>query len=301
MIAVVLALVGAAGVWFLWTSLALGWAGFRVGPATGRRSRRRSVQPLLERAGIDEIASAELASVVGALFVVGAGAAFALFGGVLPPLAAGIFAATLPLATYRAKRERRRSEAHDAWPRMIEEIRMLTGSVGRSVPQALLEVGHRGPEEMRPAFAAAEREWRISTDFGRTVAVLQDALADATADVVCETLLVAHEVGGSDLGGRLEALALDRITDVQSRKDARARQAGVRFARRFVLLVPVGMALAGLSIGTGRKAYGTVAGQILVAFGIASVAGCWIWAGRLMRIPTEPRVLRLHGTPAGDS
>jgi hypothetical protein len=34
----------------------------------------------------------------------------------------------------------------------------------------------------------------------------------------------------------------------------------VRFARRFVLIVPVGMAVAGLSIGTGRTAYETPLG-----------------------------------------
>jgi hypothetical protein len=32
-------------------------------------------------------------------------------------------------------------------------------------------------------------------------------------------------------------------------------QAGVRFARRFVLLVPLGVALVGLSVGNGRAAY----------------------------------------------
>ena len=33
----------------------------------------------------------------------------------------------------------------------------------------------------------------------------------------------------------------------------RAKQAGVRFARRFVLLVPLGMALAGMSVGTAER------------------------------------------------
>ena len=70
--------------------------------------------------------------------------------------------------------------------------------------------------------------------------MLKDRLADPTADAACETLLVAHELGGTDLDRRLEALAEDRVQDAQGRKDARAKQAGVRFARRFVLIVPVG-------------------------------------------------------------
>jgi tight adherence protein B len=158
------------------------------------------------------------------------------------------------------------------------------------VPQALLEVGLRGPAELRPAFAGAQREWLLSTDFGRTVAVLKAQLADATADAACETLLVAHDVGGTELDRRLAALAEDRTADVEGRKDSRARQAGVRFARRFTLLVPFGMALAGLAIGNGRAAYETAAGQLVAVAGVGMVVVCWLWAGRIMRLPEEQRV-----------
>ena len=173
---------------------------------------------------------------------------------------------------------------------MIEEIRIRTGALGRSVPQALFEVGRRGPAEMQPAFAAAHREWLTSTDFARAVRVLKDRLADPTADVTCETLLVAHELGGTDLDRRLAALVEDRVQDVQGRKDARAKQAGVRFARRFVLIVPLGMALAGMSMGNGRSAYATPFGQLAVGAGIGMVVICWIWAGAIMRLPEEERV-----------
>jgi tight adherence protein B len=173
---------------------------------------------------------------------------------------------------------------------MIEEIRIRTGALGRSIPQALFEVGRRGPVEMQPAFEAAHREWLASTDFARTVRVLKERLADPTADATCETLLVAHELGGTDLDRRLDALVEDRIQDVQGRKDARAKQAGVRFARRFVLIVPLGMALAGMSVGNGRRAYATPLGQLAVFTGIGMVVLCWVWAGAIMRIPEEERV-----------
>ncbi len=293
MTGLVLGLVGAYGVYLLYTGLVLGWQGLRVGPHRPRRAEpttRRRVREWLVQAGLEEVRPAEFSMAMGALFVVGGGVAFAFFGGVLPALIAGTFAASAPIASYRSRRERRRRNAREAWPRMIEEIRLLTGTLGRSIPQALLDVGRRGPEELRPAFAAAEREWLISTDFARTCAVLKARLADPTADAACETLLVAHEVGGSDVDRRLAALAEDRIQDLQGRKDAQAKQAGVRFARRFVLVVPFGMALAGLSIGTGRSAYRTALGQVLVAVGLVVVVACWLWAGRLMRLPEEERV-----------
>jgi tight adherence protein B len=292
--ALLLALLGAYGVFLVFTAVGYGWTGVGIGPRLDDApARRRRTAEWMVQAGLGGVQTRELAGVMGALFVIGAAVAFALFGGVLPCLAAGLFAATFPIAGYRTRRDTCRAQAREAWPRMIEEMRLLTGTLGRSIPQALFEVGRRGPEEMQPGFRAAHREWMISTDFGRTASVLKAQLADPTADAACETLLVAHEVGGSDLDRRLAALLEDRLQDLQGRKDARAKQAGVRFARRFVLLVPLGMAMAGLSIGNGRAAYQTAAGQAAVVAGIAVTVLCWLWAGRLLKLPEEQRVF--HG------
>ena len=284
-----LALVAGYGVYLLYTAAVFGWAGMRIGPppTTGRARRPGH---WLKEAGLGEVRPAEFAAVMGALAVGGGALAFAVFGGILPALVAGVFAATLPPASYRGRRQRRRAEAGEAWPQLIEEIRLQTGSLGRSIPQALFVVGRRAPLELRTAFAAAEREWLLTTDFARTVDLLKERLADPTADATLETLVVAHEIGGADLDRRLAALVEDRVQDVQGRKDARAKQAGARFARLFVLVVPLGMALAGLSIGSGRSAYQTALGQLAAVVGIAAVVGCWVWAGRLMRLPSEDRV-----------
>jgi tight adherence protein B len=279
-LALSLSLLAAYGVYLLYTAAAFGWRGVGFGPAVHGRGRGRSrprPSPVAVRGAV----------------VVGLGGAvvgLAVFGGVVPAVVTAGFAATFPPAVARARRERRRAEAQDAWPRLIEELRIQTGALGRSIPQALFEVGRRAPAELRPAFAMAEREWLLSTDLERTAAVLKAELGDPTADATLETLLVAHQVGGSDVDARLAALVEDRIQDVQGRKDARAKQAGVRFARRFVLIVPAGMALAGLSIGTGREAYQTAGGQLAVALGLVVVAACWLWAGRLLRLPEPERV-----------
>ena len=262
-----------------------------MGPGLGGGvAPRRRAEQWLAQAGLDDVRLSEFVGVMALLFVVTSGLTYAVFGVIPPALAVGAFAATSPAASYRARRTARRQRAAEAWPRMIEEIALLTGSLGRSIPQALFEVGRRAPEEMQPAFAAAHREWLLSTDFPRSVAVLKARLADATADAACETLLVAHEVGGADVQRRLAALVDDRIADLQGRKDARARQAGVKFARRFVLLVPFGMALVGLSIGDGRAAYEKPAGQVAAMVAVAMVVGCWVWSGRIMRLPEEERV-----------
>jgi len=286
---VLLAGLAAAGVYLLVSPPGHGQRSSRPGVGL---DPRRAVGEWLAQAGASEVGWAQFVAVVAALAAIGAVLGWALFGGVVAAAVASALGACIPLASYRSRRSRRLEEARRAWPRMIEEIRLQTSGLGRSIPQALLDVGRRGPPELRASFLAAEREWSVSTDFARTVAVLKASLADATADAVCETLLVAHQVGGSGVDRRLAALAEDRLAELDGRQDALARQAGARFARRFVLLVPLGMALAGLSIGDGRAAYETAGGQLAVAFGISAVVVCWMWAGRLMRLPDSDRVFR---------
>jgi tight adherence protein B len=292
-----LALVGAYGVFLLFTAVALGWRG--IGPRAQRTRRRRRIrfQEFLVQAGLERIGVGEFVAVTVVVFAIGALVAGALFAGILPALAVGAAAAAFPVASARARRARRLDTARDAWPRLIEELRIQAVSLGRSIPQALFVVGRRAPVEMRSAFEAAHREWLMSTDFDRTLVVLKHALADPTADAVAETLLIAHEVGGTDVDKRLAALLEDRILDLQGRKDARAKQAGARFARGFVLVVPLGMALVGQSIADGRGAYATPGAQLLVLVALALIAACWTWAGRLMRVPDEQRVF--HGDGAG--
>jgi tight adherence protein B len=287
-----LALAAAYGTFLLYTALVLGWRG--LGPHHVRHSPGRGprlVAGVLVGTGLDHIRPVEAAAVLAGLFGVGAAMAWALFGGLLPPLTGGLFMAALPMAAARTRRERRRVEAAESWPKLIEELRIKTTALGRSIPQALFEVGRHAPAELRPAFEAGRREWLISTDFERSLAVLKVQLADPTADTVCETLLVANDIGGAEIDRCLTALVDDRVMDQQGRKDALARQAGARFARRFVIVVPLGMALVGLTIGEGRAAYQGVAAQLMVLVALALLACCWVWAGRIMRLPLEERVL----------
>ncbi len=291
MTGLLLALCAATGAFYLYTSLGLGWQGLRLGPKPARAVRSRpGPSDWLVQAGLSGVDARQFGAVTCGLVLAGAVVGLAMFGGLLPAVALGACLGATPLASYRVRRSQLRAAAQESWPRIIEEIRIRTSSLGRSVPQALFEAGRHAPESLRPAFETAQREWLLTTDFERTVRVLKAGLVDPTADAACETLLVAHEVGGTDLDRRLEALIDDRVIDVQGRKDARSKQAGVRFARRFVLLVPLGMALVGMSIGNGRAAYSTPFGQTMVVVGIGAVVACWVWAGRLLALPEEERV-----------
>ncbi|UDY35795.1 type II secretion system F family protein [Dermatobacter hominis] len=264
-------------------------AGPRPTPGEALAAQRDRAELALQRAGLDGVSPLQFGGTVLAVAVAATFAATLVVGPGVGALVIGALAGAAPIAMWRSRRTAARRAAQEHWPRLIEELRVLTGPMGRPIPQALLEVGSRGPVELRPAFAAAQREWNLTTDFERTVTVLKDRLADPTADATCETLLVVHEVGG-DLDARLSALAEDRRRDLHDRKDAQAKLAGARTARLFVVLVPIGMAIAGTNVGAGRAAYRSGTGQVLVVLGIALVVACWVWGARLMRLPVEERV-----------
>ena len=300
LLAFLLSLVAAYGVFLVYTAVVLRWRGLGVSPSPVRRLRRgTTLDDYLTQAGLENVRVQEFAAVSLVLFLVGIGLGWTIWGGWIAPLAVGLGAASFPLAAARSRRVARREQARENWPRLIEEIRLQAVSLGRPIPEALLSVGLKGPEEMLPAFRAAHREWLISTDFDRCLSVLKEQLADPTADAVCETLLIAHEVGGTDVDRRLRALIDDRVQDLQGRKDAKAKQAGAKFARLFVLVVPVGMAVVGLAIGDGREAYATALAQLMILGAFALMALCWVWAGYLMRLPEEDRVF--SGEPGGGS
>ena len=287
-----LVLFAVLGTHWLYTAVSLGWTGFGIGPKVKAPSPRSrfDVNTWLIQAGLEKINIKEFVLVISALVAGASLLAYAIFGSTLIAGVVAFLAASFPVAGYRSRGKQRRQKALEAWPQIIEEVRMQTCSMGRSIPQALFGVGSRCADELKPAFEAAQREWLLTTDLHSTLSVLKDLLADATADVACETLLVAHELGSTDLDRRLETLAEDRRQEVQGRKDARSRQAGARFARLFVLFVPLGMALAGMSIGEGREAYRSPTGQLVVLIAIFLIVSCWVWAGRVMKLPEPKRI-----------
>ncbi|WP_419841355.1 hypothetical protein [Candidatus Poriferisodalis sp.] len=267
------------------------WLLYTAGPHTMRRRLRRptvmhrtaSTAPAAPRSAVRLLCGA----LVGAAGWIGT---WTLFGGMAAPALVAAIGGAVPPSSARRRRRRLAGDCWQAWPRLLAEIRISVAQRGQSIPAALFAVGAHAPAHMRPAFGEAERSWSLNTDFEAALRVLKTSLADPTADAVCETLLAAYQIGGVRIEARLRALAEAAQAEAAARADARAKQAGARFARSFVAAVPAFMAVIGLSIGRGRQAYESGGGQVLVALSVAAVAGCWLWAGRMMAIPARKRV-----------
>ena len=276
---------GALGVWLLSTPARGAPSGPRWLPAAATTQPTAATpQPLAPARILPSVLAGAAAAAAGWI------GAWTLFGGVIAPTLVAVLGAIAPPCAAAQRHRRRARDTWRAWPRLLAEIRVLVAHRGQSIPAALFAAGAHAPAAMRSGFSDAARTWSLSTDFEASLQVLKASLADPTADAVCETLLAAHQIGGVQIDARLRALAETALAEAAARSDARAKQAGARFARSFVALVPAFMAVIGLGIGRGRQAYESADGQLLVALSVLAVAGCWVWAGRIMAVPMRQRV-----------
>ena len=204
-------------------------------------------------------------------------------------LAFGALALVAPLNVVRARRRRRIGALGAAWPDVVDD---LTSAVraGLALPEALAQVGVRGPAELRHAFAAFAADYRAGGRFSDSLDALKDQLADPVGDRVVEALRVAREVGGNDLGGLLRTLSGFLREDARTRGELLGRQAWTVNGARVAVAAPW-VVLGMLALRPAAvAAYDTTAGAAILIGG----AGACLVAYRLMvrigRLPTEPRV-----------
>jgi tight adherence protein B len=222
-----------------------------------------------------------LAVAAGVVLVIGS-AAVALIG-----LIAGSYA---PVAYYRSRRRSLRRARQQCWPEAVE---LLAGAVrgGDTLPGAVALVSERGPEPLRPAFAAVVADHRVSGDFVGALERLGVSLADPTADRVVATLVIAHRVGGRELGRVLRTLSAFLREDLAVRKEIAARQSWTLVAARVAAAAPWLVLVLVASRPQGARAYDSLAGiVVLVGGAVATVVGYRLMVA-LGRLPDEPRVL----------
>lgn len=209
------------------------------------------------------------------------------------PIAASfaVMAALTPITLVRSRARRHRAELNEVWPEVVDNLASGVRA-GLSLPEALSQLAQRGPKALRPQFAQFAREYRASGRFEDCLDALKGRMADPVADRIVESLRLAREVGGTDLGRLLRTLSLFLREDNRARGELEARQSWTVAGARLAVAGPWAvLAFLGVRSETAA-AYNSSAGVIVLIVG----AGCSLLAYQMMlrigRLPADVRVLQ---------
>jgi tight adherence protein B len=260
-------------------------------PQRRDRERRSKLSELLADAGASHVSPQRLVAACAGLGVTVFVAVYMMSESPAVAFAMGAVSSPLPLAWVRHMRSRRQAELRQVWPDAIEHL--ASGiRAGLALPEAVSQLSHSGPAELRPSFGAFAATYRSTGRFSTSLDVLKETLADPVGDRVVETLRLARDVGGSDLGRLLRTLATFLREDSRVRGELESRQSWTVNAARLAVAAPWVLLLLLGTRPAAVAAYNSSAGVAVLAFG----AVVSLVASRLMmrigRLPTETRVLR---------
>lgn len=283
----VVGLVFGIGLFLVWRS------GPRRPPARPRRrpTTRQRLSELLTQAGIEAVSPAQLIAASALLGLVVASAVVLVSQSPPIALAFGSFAAATPITAVRYRRRKRRSALRDLWPEVVDNLASGVRA-GMALPEALAQIGERGPEELRRPFQRFAEDYRLSGAFSDCLDRLKIALADPVGDRIVESLRMAREVGGTDLGRLLRTLSAFLREDARTRAELETRQGWTVNGARLAVAGPW-ILLGLLSLNPQAvRAYNTGAGVVVLAVGAAVSLLAYQLMMRIGRLPEEQRVLR---------
>ncbi|MGN6413954.1 type II secretion system F family protein [Flexivirga sp.] len=284
----ILPLMFGAGLLCIWWSC---WPREATPKVRSRATLREQLSDEVVQSGLSGLTLARLSWLSGCLGVV---VLLIVMAATAVPAIAVAFAAIAaygPIAFVRGKARRRRNQLRDLWPDVVDHIASAVRA-GLALPESLSQLAIRGPEELRPAFAEFAHDYRATGRFHECLDALKARLSDPVADRLVESLRIAREVGGTDLGKLLRTLSTFLRDDARTRAELEARQSWTVNAARLAVAAPW-IVLAMLATrGNSLAAYREPGGVLVLVIGTAVTFVAYRVMRRIGRLPVEARVLR---------
>jgi len=271
--------------------LLLIWLSF-TSPLPARASKRRvgRLRELLNRAGLGGTTPQQVAAVCAVSGLLAFVVLQVISRTATVSLVFGGMAAYLPIAVISGRARTRQRELAEVWPDAVDNLASAVRA-GLSLPEALAQLGDRGPEPLRPSFRSFASDYQAGGRFGDSLDRLKEQLADPVGDRVIEGLRIAREVGGGDLGRLLRNLSGHLRDDARTRSELESRQSWTVNGARLAVAAPW-LVLLMLSFQHDVVSrYASPAGVIVLLVGAALCLAAYRIMLRIGRLPVERRVL----------
>lgn len=273
------------GLFLIW------WSFWEKSETANRTPRANRLEGLLASAGIEKVTGTGLIATCLGLGLFVALVFFAVSRSWPISVCFGLFGAWLPMAVVRWRATKRTAVMRQLWPDVVDHLRSAIRA-GLSLPEAIIQLGENGPEELRHFFRDFGADYRAGGQFDGSLTKLKDRLADPVADRIVEALRLTREVGGSDLGKLLGTLAEFLREDARTRSELEARQSWTVNAARLAVAAPWIVMLLLATRPEAVQAYNTPMGAGVLLGGLVVSLICYSVMLRIGALPPDERVLR---------
>ena len=270
--------------------LVLVWLALTSPPVPVAPRRPGRTRELLDRAGLPGTTAGGVWTVCGLTGLVVFVAVQVVSRTATVSLTFGLLAAYLPWALLAGRARRRQRELAEVWPEAVDNLASAVRA-GMSLPEALTQLGHRGPEPLREAFRAFGIDYQVTGRFADSLDRLKQRLSDPVGDRVVEGLRIAREVGGGELGGLLRNLSGYLREDARTRSELESRQAWTVNGARLAVAAPWLVLLLLCFQREVISRYASPAGVVVLTVGAALCFVAYRAMLRIGRLPEERRVL----------
>ena len=283
--AAALGLAGGIGLFLIW------WSFWPLPVRTVRPKRQGRLHALIQQAGIQRVTPGGLVASSLALGLFVALLFYVVTAAAPVGLCFGLFAAALPVTLVRWQAARRAAVLRELWPDVVDHLRSAIRA-GLSLPEALMQLGYKGPEPLRGVFLDFAADYRSGGSFGVALDRLKERLADPVGDRIVEALRLTRDVGGTDLGRLLGTLADFLRESARTRRELEARQSWTVNAARLAVAAPWIVLLLLSTRPEAMAAYASPTGLAVLVVGLVVSVFCYRLMLRIGALPQEERVLR---------
>ncbi|MEK6649024.1 MAG: type II secretion system protein F [Actinomycetota bacterium] len=175
------------------------------------------------------------------------------------------------------------------WPEVIDHL--ISGiHSGLSLSEAMVGLGNRGPELLRPAFLEFHQDLLRKGDFAEATQKLKVRFNAQGSDQILEAILLAKSLGGSELLQIFRTLGDFLRQDLALRKEIEIKHGWIKNSAHLSSAAPWLLLLLLSSQPGTAQAFAQPGGVAILFLGIFLTILAYFWMGRLGRLPRTPRV-----------
>jgi tight adherence protein B len=204
-------------------------------------------------------------------------------------IAFGIFIAIFIFIAQQRGESKRNATIHEACPELIDIL--ISGvQSGLSLNESLINLAERGPSIFKDDFHNFAEDLYAQGDFYKALTKVKESLAHPSFDQIIESLIIARELGGSELLTILRLLGKFIREDLALRREIEVKQNWIKNSAHLSAAAPWLLLLLLSTQPATSQAFSTPTGVLILCIGLGLTALAYLWMNSLSRIPTPKRI-----------